>query len=187
MQEMVVQELLIESGAEGVDRDLVEVDPQGLEVSADWRTLRSPESYLGYQQSSGFASDRDASYDRPQAYSAHPRLPLNAWDLSGNWTYGRSASSLNEPGGRVAFQFEARDVNLVMGPATAGASIPFRVYLDGQIAADVHGSDVAADGSGVLTDQKTYQLIRQSGPIRERRFEIEFLEPGGEAYCFTFG
>jgi hypothetical protein len=114
-------------------------------------------------------------------------LPLNAWDLSGNWTYGRSASSLNEPGGRVAFQFEARDVNLVMGPATAGASIPFRVYLDGQIAADVHGSDVAADGSGVLTDQKTYQLIRQSGPIRERRFEIEFLEPGAEAYCFTFG
>jgi thiol-disulfide isomerase/thioredoxin len=187
MQEMVVQELLIEAGAKDVDRDLVEVDPQGLEVSADWRTLRSPESYLGYQQSAGFASDRDATYDRPQAYSAHSRLPLNSWDLSGNWTYARDRSMLNEPGGRVAFQFQARDVNLVMGPATPGTSIPFRVYLDGQIATDAHGSDVGADGSGTLDDQKTYQLIRQSGSISERRFEIEFLEPGAEAFCFTFG
>ena len=187
MQEMVVQELLAQAGATDVDRDLVEVDPQGLEVAADWRTLRSPESYLGYLQSAGFASDAVARYDEAQAYVAHARLPLNSWDLSGTWTYARHASILAEPGGRVAFQFQARDVNLVMGPATAGASIPFRVYLDGELATDAHGTDVSADGSGVLTDQNTYQLIRQSGPIAERRFEIEFLEAGAEAYCFTFG
>ena len=187
MQEMVVQELLVQAGAADVDRSLVDVDPQGLEVSADWRTLRSPESYLGYLQSAGFASDSVARYDEAQAYTARARLPLNYWDLSGTWTYGRNASILAEPGGRLAFQFEARDVNLVMGPATAGASIPFRVYLDGELAKDAHGSDVDAEGGGVLTDQKTYQLIRQSGRIEERRFEIEFLEGGAEAYCFTFG
>ena len=187
MQEMVIQELLVDAGADGVDRDLVDVDLQGLEVAADYGTLRSPESYLGYLQAAGFASDGDAEYDRPRAYTPHQRLPLNYWDLSGQWTYGRHASILAEPGGRVVFQFQARDVNLVMGPSTPGASIPFRVYLDGQIAADAHGTDVAPDGSGVLADQRTYQLIRQSGPITERRFEIEFLEAGAEAYCFTFG
>jgi len=187
MQEMVIQELLVDAGADGVDRDLVDVDPQGLEVAADYGTLRSPESYLGYLQAAGFASDGDAEYDRPRAYTPHQRLPLNYWDLSGQWTYARSASILAEPGGRVVFQFQARDVNLVMGPSTPGASIPFRVYLDGQIAADAHGTDVAPDGSGVLADQRTYQLIRQSGPITERRFEIEFLDAGAEAYCFTFG
>ncbi|HET9345983.1 MAG TPA: hypothetical protein VFO05_09785 [Candidatus Limnocylindrales bacterium] len=187
MTEMVLQELLAEAGRLGVDRDLVDVDPQGLEVAADWRTLRSPESYLGYLQSAAFASDAGARYDEPQAYSAHPRLSLNSWDLSGTWTYARHASILAEPGGRVAFQFHARDVNLVMGPATADATIPFRVYLDGEIARDAHGTDVDADGNGVLGDPNTYQLIRQSGPIGERRFEIEFLDAGAEAYCFTFG
>jgi thiol-disulfide isomerase/thioredoxin len=187
MQEMIIQELLVDAGAREVDRDLVEVDPRGLEVAADYRTLRSPESYLGYLQAAGFASDGDAGYDRPQAYTSQPRLALNHWDFSGAWTYARNASILEEPGGRVAFQFQARDVNLVMGPPASGASIPFRVYLDGQVAAHAHGTDVAPDGNGIVADQRTYQLIRQDGPIVERRFEIEFLEAGAEAYCFTFG
>jgi hypothetical protein len=94
---------------------------------------------------------------------------------------------LDEPGGRVAFQFHARDVNLVMGPTSKGSSIPFRVFLDGQPATEAAGTDVSADGSGTLDAQRTYQLIRQSGQITERRFEIEFLGAGVEAYCFTFG
>jgi hypothetical protein len=93
----------------------------------------------------------------------------------------------NKPGGRIAFQFHARDVNLVMGPAARRASIPFRVFLDGQLAGNAHGSDVTSDGTGIVDDQRTYQLIRQPGPIAERRFEIEFLDAGVEAYCFTFG
>ena len=92
-----------------------------------------------------------------------------------------------EAGGRIAFQFRARDVNLVMGPVSKGAAIPFRVFLDGELASSAHGTDVGSDGSGVVRDQNTYQLIRQSGSISERRFEIEFLEAGVEAYCFTFG
>jgi hypothetical protein len=97
------------------------------------------------------------------------------------------AAVLNEPGGRIAFQFHARDLNLVMGPTSPGASTPFRVFLDGQLAKDERGSDVDPDGSGMVSDQRTYQLIRQPGAIADRLFEVEFLDAGVEAYCFTFG
>jgi hypothetical protein len=114
-------------------------------------------------------------------------LPLNTWDLAGTWTVAGHASVLNEAGGRVAFRFHARDVNLVMGPALRGVSIPFRVFLDGELAEADHGTDVASDGTGTVVEQRTYQLIRQGGPIADRLFEIEFLEAGVEVYCFTFG
>jgi thiol-disulfide isomerase/thioredoxin len=187
MAEMVVQQLLIDAGAKSVDLDLVAVEPRGLEVAADWRTLRSPETYLGYGQSTGFASDDVAAFDRPHEYTARAPLPLNYWDLSGNWTVAHHAAVLNEAGGRVAFQFHARDVNLVMGPVSREASIPFRVYLDRRVADGALGSDVESGGRGVVGDQRTYQLIRQRGQIAERLFEIEFLDAGVEAYCFTFG
>jgi thiol-disulfide isomerase/thioredoxin len=187
MTEMVIQQLLLDAGAQDVDHDLVEVEPRGLEVAADWRTLHTPETYVGYGQSSGFASEGDAAFDRPHAYAAAERLPLNHWDLSGDWTVARHAAVADEPGGRIAFQFHARDVNLVMGPASRGASIQFRVHLDGQLAGDAHGTDVASDGTGIVDDQRTYQLIRQPGLIGEHCFEIEFIDAGVEAYCFTFG
>jgi thiol-disulfide isomerase/thioredoxin len=185
--EMVIQQLLLDAGANEIDQGLVAVEPRGLEVAAEWRTLQSPETYAGYGQSTGFASQDVAAFDKPRVYAAQARLPLNYWDLSGNWTFARHAAILNQPGGRIAFRFHARDLNLVMGPASRGESIPFRVYLDGEIAAESNGSDVEPDGSGSLNDQRTYQLIRQPGVIAERTFEIEFLEAGAEAYCFTFG
>ena len=185
--EMVIQQLLLDAGAQGIDQDLAAVEPRGLEVAADWPTVQSPETYVGYGQSVGFAQAAAARFDEPHAYAAPARLPLNHWALAGKWTVARHAAALNEPGGRIAFQFHARDVNLVMGPAARGASIPFRVFLDGQVPEDAHGSDVASDGSGIVSDQRTYQLIRQPGPIVDRLFEIEFLDMGGEAYCFTFG
>jgi thiol-disulfide isomerase/thioredoxin len=193
--EMMIQQLLLDAGAHDIDQDLVAVEPRGLEVAADWRTLQSPETYTGYGQSTGFASEDVAAFDRPHVYAAATRLPLNYWDLAGNWTVTRHAAVLNEPGGRVAFRFHARDLNLVMRPASngestgdaTGASIPFRVLLDGQVPYDAHGGDVESDGRGIVEDQRTYQLIRQPGQIVDRLFEIEFLEAGVEAYCFTFG
>jgi thiol-disulfide isomerase/thioredoxin len=184
--ERVIQQLLLAADARDIDQNLVTVEPRGLEVAADWQTLRSPETYLGYGQSSGFQSEGVASFDRAHVYAAESRLPLNCWDLSGNWTVTQYAAVLNEPGGRIALRFHARDVNLVMGGANVTASIPFRVYLDGMNVGDTQGSDVAS-GRGIVRDQNTYQLIRQSGPIADRLFEIEFLEAGAEAYCFTFG
>jgi thiol-disulfide isomerase/thioredoxin len=184
--EMVIQQLLLDAGAHDVDQDLVAVEPRGLEVAADWRTLQSPETYVGYGQSTGFASEDGAAFDQPHVYAGPARLPLNQWDLSGSWTVAQHVAVSNEPGGRIAFQFHARDLNLVMGPASRGA-IPFRVFLDGQVANGAHGSDVEPDGRGIVREQRTYQLIRQPGRIADRLFEIEFLEAGVEAYCFTFG
>jgi thiol-disulfide isomerase/thioredoxin len=187
MAEMVVQQLLLDTGTEGIDQNLVMVEPRGLEVAADWRTVQSPETYLGYAQSNGFASGTQATPDVALRYAATPQLPLNHWDLSGIWTVGQHAAVLNEPGGRVAFEFHARDLNLVMGPESGSGPIPFHVFLDGEAATDAAGTDVTADGHGTVTDQRCYQLIRQRGPIRNRRFEIEYVRAGVEAYCFTFG
>jgi thiol-disulfide isomerase/thioredoxin len=187
MTEMVIQQLLRDAGADRVDQDLVMVEPQGLEVAADWQTLQSPETYVGYNQTTGFAQEGVASFDEPRAYTLPERLRLNEWGLSGNWTVAGRAAVLNEPGGRIAFQFHARDLNLVMGPSSRGVSIPFRVFLDGQLAKDERGSDVDPDASGMVSDQRTYQLIRQPGAIADRLFEVEFLDAGVEAYCFTFG
>lgn len=186
MTEMAIQQLLSASGGQGFDPSLVTVEAHGLEVEADWRSLSSPETYLGYGQSSGWASERRSLYDAPHVYSPEP-LELNQWDLSGDWTVARHAAVLNAAGGGIAFRFRARDVNLVMGPVDDGAAIGFEVLLDGAPAGDDGGTDVDAAGRGTVRDQNTYQLIRQPGPIGERLVEIRFDGPGVEAYCFTFG
>jgi hypothetical protein len=120
-------------------------------------------------------------------YSAPDQLKLNQWALAGNWSIEREPVVLNEAAGRIAFQFHARDLNLVMGPTTVGTSSQFRVLLDGQAPGAAHGFDVDEQGYGTLSEQRLYQLIRQSSPISDRRFEIEFPDTGAAAYDFTFG
>ena len=186
--EMIIRQLLREAGVEEPLAGLATVTPQGDEVQADWEDLGSPESYLGYDQATGFEADGSfAAQDRPHDYTAPASLRLNHWGLTGNWTVRSDASALNGSSGRVAYQFHARDVNLVMGPATKGNAVRFRVLLDGLSAAAAHGVDVDADGNGTVEQQRMYQLIRQPRPIRERRFEVEFLDDGAEVFCFTFG
>jgi hypothetical protein len=120
-------------------------------------------------------------------YELPARLGRNDWALSGDWTVKRDAAALNKPNGRIAYRFHARDLHLVMGPVAPGRSVKFRVLVDGQPPGAAHGIDVDENGEGVVTEQRLYQLIRQSGPIDDRQFEIEFLSPGVEAFCFTFG
>jgi hypothetical protein len=189
MQEVVIQQLLLEAGvAEGeLDLDLVTVEPVGLEVAADYATLRSPETYLGYGQARGMASPDGLWADAAHAYAPPTSLRLNEWAPVGEWRISRSSATTTEPNARLAFRFQARDVNLVMGPVRRGEAIPFRVCLDGQAAHGATGTDVDADGQGTVSAQRTYQLIRQSGPITERTVEIAFAEPGAEVFCFTFG
>jgi thiol-disulfide isomerase/thioredoxin len=184
--EMAVQMLLREAGRDGVPDDLVSVADEGFEKQADWQRLGSPETYLGYQQAQGFASP-GPEFDEPRTYALPDQLELNQWALAGNWTVGPGASELNEADGRLAFRFHARDVNLVMGPSPGGASVPFRVSVDGELPGDAHGLDVDEDGNGTLDRPRLHQLIRQSGAIADRTFEISFGAPGAEAYCFTFG
>jgi len=187
MAEMAIQQLLVDAGADAFDPDLVSVEADGLETAADWGNIRSPETYLGTSRISGFASPDDLRFGEPQTYAPPTRLRLNQWAPSGTWTIAPHAAVSNEPGGRIAFRFHARDLHLVMGPVSPDVSIGFRVLLDGGPPGPARGEDVDADGNGVLTDQRLHQLIRQPGPITERVFEIEFADAGAEAYCFTFG
>jgi Thioredoxin like C-terminal domain len=185
--EMVIQRLLAEAGAVGLNDDLVSTDARGLEVAADWGSLKSPENYVGYGRSENFASPGGAVRDAPRAYALPARLRLNEWALSGDWTMKSEAVLLNKTNGRIAYRFHARDLHLVMGPAAPGTSVRFRVLIDGQPPGVAHGTDVDEQGNGTVTEQRLYQLIRQPRPIADRQFEIEFLGSGVEAFAFTFG
>jgi thiol-disulfide isomerase/thioredoxin len=185
--ERVIQQLLAEAGRGGSARTLVTVNGAGLEAAADWGSLGSPENYLGYGRTENFASPGGAAFDTPHVYAPPRRLRLNQWALSGDWTMGKQAILLNKANGRTAYRFHARDLHLVMAPRAPGTSVRFRVLLDGQPPGVAHGVDVDAQGYGTVTEPRLYQLIRQPGPINDRTFEIEFLDPGIEALAFTFG
>jgi thiol-disulfide isomerase/thioredoxin len=185
--EMVIQQLLAEAGTADHGRELVSVEARGLEVAADWASLRSPETYTGYARTENFASPGGLVPGKPHAYDVPARLGLNQWALSGDWTIEEEAATLNAANGRLAFRFHARDLNLVMGPAAPATPMRFRIALDGQPPGEGHGADVDGDGNGTLAQQRVHQLVRQPGAIADRTFEITFPDPGAQAYCFTFG
>jgi thiol-disulfide isomerase/thioredoxin len=185
--EMVIRALLAEAGADVMGRELVSVEGSGLEAAPDWGSLKSPETYVGYERTQNFASPGGAAIDKPRTYELPMRLTLNAWALAGDWTVKKEAAVLNQANGRIAYRFHARDVHLVMGPAAKGTSVKFRVLIDGKPPGAAHGIDVDEQGNGTVTEQRLYQLIRQSRSITDRQFEIEFLGSGVEAFAFTFG
>ena len=178
--EHVIQRLL------GVERQLVSVEGLGVEAEADWEHLRTPETYLGYARGGQFASPGGAAFDERRAYELPERQRLNHWALAGEWTIGRENVLLDRAGGSIACRFHARDAHLVL---SGGASepIPFRVLLDGEAPGPSHGVDIDQDGNGLLEEGRMYQLVREHDTVRERTLEITFLEPGAEAYAFTFG
>ena len=184
--EMTIQSLLVERGSD-VDRKPVSVDARGLEVAADWGNLRSAETYVGYERAQNFASPGGALRDKPRVYALPMRLRLGDWALSGDWTVRREAAALNKPNGAIAHRFHARDLHLVLGPAKPDTSVRFRVLIDGQPPGAAHGIDVDEQGYGRVIEQRLYQLIRQTKPIADRQFEIEFLDSGVETFAFTFG
>jgi thiol-disulfide isomerase/thioredoxin len=185
--ELIIQQLLAKAGARMDGGDLVSVNAQGLEVDADWGDLKSPETYAGYDRTVGFSSPGGAARNKSSIYALPADLKLNHWAISGDWTLKKESAISNRTNGRVAFRFHARDLHIVMGPAAPGTSIQYRVLLDGKPPGAAHGGDVDKEGIGTLTQQRLYQLIRQSKPIADRQFEIEFQEPGAEVFCFTFG
>jgi thiol-disulfide isomerase/thioredoxin len=178
--ERVIQGLL------GVERELVSVEGRGPEAQADWDHLQTPETYLGYERSERFASPDGAAFDEGRAYALPERLRLNHWALAGEWTIGRENVVLDQAGGSIAYRFHARDAHLVLS-AGAREPIAFRVLLDGAPPGPSHGVDVDEDGTGVLREGRLYQLVREPDTVRERTLQITFLEPGAEAYVFTFG
>jgi thiol-disulfide isomerase/thioredoxin len=185
--EMIIQQLLAEAGNGGIGHELVSVDARGAEAAADWGSLKSQENYVGYERTENFASPGGPVPDKRHVYALPAALRLNHWALSGEWTMERQAIVLNKANGRIAYRFHARDLHLVMGPAAPGTSLRFRVLIDGQAPGAAHGVDVDGQGNGTVAEPRMYQLIRQSNPIVDRQFEIEFLDSGVEAFSFTFG
>ena len=185
--ERIIQQLLGEAGFSGIGDQLAAVDARGVEAEADWAHLKSPENYLGHERTENFVSPGGAVVDKGRVYAAPARVKLNDWALSGDWTAKKDAVVLNKANGRIAYRFHARDLHLVMGPAVRGASVRFRVLIDGQPPGAAHGIDVDDQGNDTVAEQRLYQLIRQPNPIADRQFEIEFLDPGVEAFAFTFG
>ena len=185
--ERAIQQLLAEANTGVIDGTLVEVDGRGIEAAPDWADLMTPETYLGYSQAERFASPGGAVENARHRYRSSQPLALNEWALVGDWNMGPQVTTLTKENGGIAFRFHARDLHLVMGPSTKGKPVRFRVLIDGEPPGDDHGVDTDRQGNGTVTNQRLYQLLRQHAPIRDRTFDIEFLDPGVDVFSFTFG
>jgi hypothetical protein len=183
--ERVIRQLLTQAGHPPAGTALAQVKGRGAEAAAAMAQLASPETYVGYARAERFASPGGLLHDKAKAYAPAP-LDLNRWSLAGEWTVRPQVAVTEQPGGRIAFRFHARDLHLVLGSPTE-KPIRFRVTLDGKSPGASAGMDVNAAGEGRIIDHRLYQLIRQSGPISDRTFEIEFLDPGAQVFAFTFG
>jgi thiol-disulfide isomerase/thioredoxin len=160
--ERAIQQLL------GAGQELVDVDASGLTAPADWDALNSPETYVGSARGERRVESRD--------------LALNDWTLGGAWNVGEESAVLGEPGGTIAYRFQGRDLNLVLG-GEAG----FTVTIDGEPPGADHGLDTDEAGRGEVTAPRLYQLVRARPPARPRTVEITFAAAGVAVYVFTFG
>ena len=185
--EGAIQELLKENGATGVASDTTSVSAVGIEAAPDWTDGRSPETYVGYGQARNFASPEKVRKDSVQLYSAPVQPSLNQWGLSGSWNVNAESAVLQTAPGKIVFRFHSRDLHLIIAPTKDGKPVRFRVTLDGAAPGENCGVDTVPDGSGQIREPRLYQLIRQKGPIVDRTFEIEFLDPSVQALDFTFG
>ena len=185
--EALIRELLTEAGNENLPAPTATLSGKGVEAAPDESSVASPETYVGYDRAENFASSAAITQDRAADYGTPSGLKLNQWALGGNWTVGAESATANSAGGKISFRFHARDLHLVLAPREDGKPVRFRVTIDGRKPADDRGTDVDAQGNGSVEEQRLYQLIRQSGAVQDRTFTIEFLDPGVQAYAFTFG
>lgn len=182
-----IQELLKEANAKPMPASTVEVHGQGVQAAANTNEVGSPETYIGYARAEHFGSPGGIGRDGQKNYTAPTNLRLNEWGFEGRWLDHPQAAVLKSPTGKIVFQFHARDLHLVLGPTADGKPVRFRVTIDGQSPGENHGVDTDAQGNGTVSDHRLYQLVRQKGAITDRTFVIEFLDPGVQAFSFTFG
>jgi cytochrome c biogenesis protein CcdA/thiol-disulfide isomerase/thioredoxin len=185
--EEVIQELLKERNANLKLGGFVQVTGSGAQAAADVNDIQSPETYVGYERQEGYVSPEKINRDAPGVYTAPGRLDVNHWALAGKWDVGGERATLVAAPGKIVFRFHARDLHFVLGPGKDGKPVRFRVLLDGAPPAEDHGVDVDAQGNGIVNGYRLYQLIRQKGKVEDRTFQIEFLDPGVQAFAFTFG
>ncbi|MDF0486740.1 redoxin domain-containing protein [Sphingomonas sp. H39-1-10] len=185
--ELLIRTLLTEAG-----QDVSGIRPAppagtGIQAEADWKNLRSPESYLGYAKAGDFESPDGLRRDVAHRYQPAASLLPNHWDLAGAWSIGREFATLGDPTGAIRYRFHARDLHLVLGGAADGQPVRFRVLIDGAPPGASHGADVDAAGWGEVRQDRLYQLVRMAGVIADRTVTVAFTRPGVRAYVFTFG
>ena len=185
--EEVIQQLLREKNSSLKLGGLVQVAASGSQAAADFGNVASPETYIGYSRQQNYASPQKIRQDGPQAYTPPSRLTVNQWGLAGSWIVSDEHAVLVTAPGKVIFRFHARDLHLVLGPGKNGRPVRFRVRIDGTAPGEDHGGDTDEQGDGIVKEYRLYQLIRQKGKVEDRTFEIEFLDPGVQAFAFTFG
>jgi cytochrome c biogenesis protein CcdA/thiol-disulfide isomerase/thioredoxin len=186
--EQVIRKLLTEAGQKDLPAEGLGLPRAvGVQAPPDEAHDQSPETYVGYRRAENFASPGGFVQDQMHAYAAPAALKLNQWALRGSWNVDPEKAMLTAAGGKIEFRFYARDLHLVLGPGGDGKPVRFRVTLDGAAPAANHGADTDSSGTGTIDHQRLYQLIRQAGDIGEHMFSIEFLDPGAQAYSFTFG
>jgi cytochrome c biogenesis protein CcdA/thiol-disulfide isomerase/thioredoxin len=185
--EQVIQQLLKEKNSKLNLSGLVQANGSGTEAPADLDDIQSPETYIGFARQENYLSLEKIAKNSPELYTAPGRMDVNNWGLAGKWVVGSEKASLSGAPGKIIFRFHARDLHLVLGPGKGGKPIRFRVLLDGSAPGDDHGADVDSQGNGTVKEYRLYQLIRQKGKVEDRTFQIEFLDPGVEAFAFTFG
>jgi cytochrome c biogenesis protein CcdA/thiol-disulfide isomerase/thioredoxin len=185
--EQWIRKLLAEANHQPLPDSATKIAATGTEAPPDSDDVKSPETYIGYERSQNFASPGGLNQDDPQLYTAPDQLTLNQWALAGQWKDAGQIATLLSSTGAIVYRFHARDLHLVLGPATGGRPVRFRVTIDGKAPGADHGMDVDSDGYGTVTGYRLYQLIRQHGGVQDHTFRIEFLAPGVQAYSFTFG
>lgn len=187
-----IQDLLKEAGSMKTPEPIGPIAGSGAQAAPDLAALGSGETYIGYGQASGFASPQSIAGDKARSYTLPDKSwlsgwGLNEWGLGGDWIVGREFATTSGIKSSIGYRFHARDLHLVMAPASLDRPIRFRITLDGKAPGADHGADTDADGWGILTEDRLYQLVRQSREVEDRTFRIEFEEPGAKAYAFTFG
>ena len=155
-------------GGAGPDRGAIAGDLPRLRAGGAFRLARRRRSRQPSRLRDGGAA----------AQRMGPRRRLDDRRRAGGTQHARRSNRVSIPRPRSASG---------PGPAPDGKPVRFRVTIDGATPGKGHGTDVDADGQGVVTRQRLYQLIRQSGQITDHTFEIRFLDPGVHAYAFTFG
>ena len=183
----LLRQLLTEAGAAHLTPAAGAVRAAGAEAASNEADVGSPETYIGYARAANFASPGGLVRDEPSSYRTPSALQLNQWALSGAWRVDNENAVATAARAAIEFRFRARDLHLVLGPVDPARPVRFRVTLDGRPPAADRGSDVQADGTGSVREQRLYQLIRQTQPGAEHTFTIEFLDAGVQAYAFTFG
>ncbi|MGN6154915.1 MAG: cytochrome c biogenesis protein DipZ [Sphingomicrobium sp.] len=184
--ERVIRQLLTEAGHPPSAKMATASVTDATEMGASGQ-IRSPETYIGYARAENFVSPGGQAKDSAKAYSIPARLKLNDWALGGRWSIAPQVATSLEPGAAIAFRFQARDLHLVLGPAVGGKPVRFKVTIDGRAPGADAGADIGPDGSGMVTEERLYQLVRQKGDVKEHLFTITFLDPGVRAFSFTFG